>query len=144
MYDNVLNYFQASQIHFSSKDVILVSEVLIFVLTLGWVLLMTAHWFYRGTTFEFPMAVLIFYLIKLVSDVSMVLERPHNTLWIDINISLYTFRYEEWFLSNVDPYVGIHLIALIYFITHRKLIRQGNGSPREHCNLCKLDRHYVH
>ncbi len=103
---------------------ILLCEMLIFVMTLAWGVLMAKHWYDHGTTFEFPVAVLIFYMIKLVSDISLVLERPHSTLWIDINFGLYTFKYEDWFLSNVDPYIGILLMSLIYFVLNREFTRK--------------------
>jgi hypothetical protein len=112
--DNVLNAFEPFQTYFMSRALILLSEVAIFVLTFACAVAMAWHWLKKGETFEYPTAILLFYVLKLVTDVSLVLERPHNTLWSDINLGIYTIRYDDWFLSNVDPYAGLLLFAFIY------------------------------
>lgn len=121
--DNVLNAFEPFQVYMMSRALVLLSEITIFILTFANAALLAYHWYKKGNTFEYPTAVLLFYVLKLVTDVSLVLERPHNTLWSDINLGFYTIRYDDWFLSNVDPYAGLLLFTFIYFIRLSNLIR---------------------
>ena len=120
-----------------SRVFVLLSEIAIFILTLANAGALAYYWYKKGNTFEYPTAVLLFYVLKLVTDISLVLERPHNTLWSDINLGFYTFRYDDWFLSNVDPYAGLLLFTFIYFIQLSRIIR--NLARRINSLICSCE-----
>ena len=58
--------------------------------------------------------VLLFFGIKFLSDISLVLDKPVNMIWENINFGFFTMGSDRFFLSNVDPFIGIMLIGTFY------------------------------
>jgi hypothetical protein len=66
--------------------------------------------------------ILLFFGIKFLSDISLILDKPVNMIWEDINLGLFSIGYDKFFLSNVDPFIGLLLIGLIYLFDLSKVI----------------------
>ena len=78
-------------------------------------------WIIYAKDLNLPFIFVIFQFCKLLSDTSMFIEQPTKTLWIDFSVFGYTFRFQDWFLANVDGYTGILIIAFYFFYDNKGL-----------------------
>lgn len=113
--DRLHNYFEPLQQHLKTNIEVLVLEQILFTLTFagfcGW----TIHWMLYGDNFKIPLVFVFFQILKLLSDTSLFIEAPLKLLWVDFDFLGYPIRYQSWFLSNVDPYVGMMLVGFYTF-----------------------------
>ena len=119
MDDGVLNAFHFWQRFLTSSSVVLFLEMLVFLLVIVNVGTMALHFLFSGRSLRVPLAMAFFYALKLLSDTSLVLERPRNTIWLDFKVVFYRIEYESWFLANVDPYLGLLIISILVPIALR-------------------------
>ncbi len=72
------------------------------------------HWISYSDNVKFPFAVMIFFLVKFVSDISLSVEDPVKVVWSDIITSKFKLGYHQLFLANVDPFSGLIVLAFVY------------------------------
>ena len=56
----------------------------------------------------------VFFLVKTLSDVSLILDKPEGSLWYDFWMG-FTIKAEYFFYANVDPFSGLLMIFIYYF-----------------------------
>lgn len=61
----------------------------------------------------------IFFLIKTLSDVSLVLDKPEGAIWQQFSIG-FALKPEYLFYANVDPFTGLLLIFFYYYACEEK------------------------
>ena len=88
------------------------------------------HWLVYSSSLRLPIAIFLFYLIKLFSDTSLTLSNPSNTIWQNITIGSFVITENTFFHANVDAFCGLVLLSLFYFRRIGKLNRDSIDQPR--------------
>ena len=121
--DNVLESAVRVQRLFTSDSVILGFQYVLLISCAACVLTMITHWLLISESLKFPIVILLFYFVKLLSDTSLVLDKPNSVRWVEMSIGFITLSADRLFFSNVDPFAGILLICFLY--SFEVQMRQG-------------------
>lgn len=114
LHDNVLEAFEKLQSYFSTPSLIIACELLLFFFFFFCVIGISAHWILYSESLKLPIVVLIFYIVKLLSDCALVVDKPPKMIWQDIPLFGTTITYHKFFLGNIDPITGLILISFLY------------------------------
>ena len=106
--------FQLFQNNLSNKFVVVLIELLMIASVLALVVVTAAYWFLHSSSLDYPIAFILFYFIKFLSDSSLILGEPDNIVWVDLNIFGVVLSYKTFFLSNVDSFCGLLLLSFFY------------------------------
>lgn len=128
--DNIMEKFVSQQPLFSNKNTALAVQILMLgsvAIAIGGAVV---HWLLYADNLKFPIAIFLFYVVKLFSDTSLTLSKPSNTMWQDMNILGFNISDVNLFHANVDTACGLVLLSMLYFLSLRKLIRAKNNIQR--------------
>lgn len=117
LHDNVLESMEGLQNYFSNPNLVLSCEIILFVLLFGCVAAMAVHWIVFSDSLKLPVVILIFYVVKLLSDCSLIVDKPPKVLWENIAIFGTSVGSDRFFFSNVDPISGLLLISFLYSLS---------------------------
>ena len=84
------------------------------LLTLLSFLCMWGAWLWEGENLRLPIATVIFYILKMVSDSSLLLAKPDLYFMGPTLRNVALDRVTNLFLSNCDPWVGNALMTFIF------------------------------
>lgn len=132
----MLEAFESYQRYLSSSALIFALELAFFVAVLVNLLLVVGHWLACGQNLRLPVAFVVFFLVKMLSDVSLALDQPKKPVWSEIFAARFRLGYQQLFLANVDPFSGLLVTALYYSRTVGKLKRKSTWPYRCHSNCC--------
>jgi len=112
--DNILNLADPVQHYFSSETTTNALQVVFLLLSGFSFLMLWATWLYEGNNVRLPAAIVIFYLIKMLSDMSLTLQPPSGLLWSSAISSSGLLKVTNLFVANVDPWVGNALLTFLF------------------------------
>ena len=122
--DRILNTFLPSQVVFAAPLTVDALQVIFLLLSILSFLCLWSTWLFQGNSARLPVATVLFYAIKMLSDVSMSLESPDCVIFSPILSRSYFLSSDTLFLSNVDPWVANALFTFIFaFLLENKLLR---------------------
>ena len=78
-------------------------------------------WIFLSKNYQFSIALFLFFTFKFISDISLRLKLPDKVMWEDFYIFGYTINNRMLFHANVDPYLGIHILFVIYCFLKKEL-----------------------
>ena len=116
--DNILPYFSPIQRQFGElaqkfiEIFFLGSFLVLFVFTLS-------HWMLNSNRAQLPIMICILFLVKTLSDVSLVLDKPEGAVWSEFSIG-FIVKAEYFFYANVDPFTGLLMIFFYYFASEEE------------------------
>ena len=87
---------------------------LLFLITLANVSFTVGHWVAFSDKLHFPLAVLIFYFVKLLSDSALRLTPSKTMRWENFALFGYSVLPEQIFYSNVCPYTAWAIFSFLY------------------------------
>jgi hypothetical protein len=123
MNDNILGAFQGYQQYLSSSGTVTALQLTFLAIFMFNLVGYTAHWFKFSKKITFPVTFIIFFIVKLISDISLSIEQPKNVLWSETIISKTGINHDQLFLANIDPFIGILAISFFYNFSIGKLSR---------------------
>lgn len=115
LHDNVLEGFHGLQKYFSSASVVFGMQLALLLAALAASVGTAVHWVANSESFRLPLVVLIFFLVKVFSDISLIVDRPHSVLWVDFSFLGFQMTSDRLLFANVCPITGIFLIAIFSF-----------------------------
>ena len=124
MNDNMVNSFYRFQEYLTNSTGVVVLEIIMLLLVVGFTALITLFWFFKDDSVQLPVAAVLFFIIKFFSDTSLMLAEPNNILWEDISLLDITLSYKTFYLANVDVSSGLLIMAFIYLFRVSKVIRK--------------------
>lgn len=122
--DRILNSFLPSQAVFAAPSTVDALQVIFLLLSISSFLCLWSTWLFQGNSVRLPVATVLFYAIKMLSDVSLSLQSPDSVIFSPILSRSNFLSFDMLFLSNVDPWVANALFTFIFaFLLENKLLR---------------------
>lgn len=78
-------------------------------------------WIFLSKNYQFGIALFLFFTFKFISDISLRLKIPEKVMWENFQLFGYTINNRMLFHANVDPYLGINVLFVIYCFLKKEL-----------------------
>ena len=122
--DNILNLADPVQHYFSGERTTDALQVSFLVISLFSFIMLWGTWAYEGNNLRLPAATFLFYLMKMLSDISLTLQPPNGLIWSKTISNIGLFKVTNLFMANVDPWVGNALLTFIFaFLLENKILK---------------------
>ena len=119
VHDNLLNVFQGFQTYLRPSVLLFLAQLLLIVSVVLSVGVSAAHFIFVANSLKYPLAWLVFFTVKFLSDVSLHLKRPTNILWDDLPGLSRDFIVTNFFHANVDFASGAIALGFAHFFNQQ-------------------------